>query len=111
MKLQMKKTLRNKSHCHIQVQKGKSFKFLFNNNTTIHISRVERNLAHKIPSKYLIILLIQYTVYHLECKKKSKEMFSTIKDILVYCMICEKIKSYRFILPKAAIPKNKPIVN
>lgn len=72
MKLQMKKILRKKSHCHIQVQKGKSFKFLFNNNTTIHISRLERNLAHKIPSKYLVILLLQYTVYHLECKKIIK---------------------------------------
>lgn len=59
----------------------------------IHMSREERPLAHKVPSKYLVMLLIQYTVCHLEHKKikLSEEIFSTAKDTLIYCTICEKI--------------------
>lgn len=37
----------------------------------IHMSREEKPLAHKVPSKYLVMLLIQYTLCHLEHKKNK----------------------------------------
>lgn len=63
MKLQMKKKFKEEKSLSHSSTEGKIFKFLFNNNTTIHISRLERNLAHKIPQS--ILLYFYYNIQYI----------------------------------------------